>query len=208
MTVLLVPRGAEERAGRRAAPDATVVGIAAGAAAAVLPGRIPDGPVIVLGLCGALRGLRAGAAVLYREVSDERGRFTFDGELVRALAAALPALTIVSACTTDHVVTRATERAALAAAYSADVVDMEGTHVARALAAAGRPVLMVRVASDDPSYDLPPIEQTIGPDGEVLPLRLARAFAARPLAALRFVRDVQRALRALGETALAVSRPA
>jgi hypothetical protein len=67
---------------------------------------------------------------------------------------------------------------------------------------------MVRVASDDPSYDLPPIEQTIGPDGEVLPLRLARAFAARPLAALRFVRDVQRALRALGETALAVSRPA
>jgi hypothetical protein len=206
MTVLLVPRGAEERAVRRVAPAATVVGIAAGAASAVLPADLPPGPIVVMGLCGALHGVRTGGAVLYRDVADERGRFTFDGELVRGLHAALPALALVGACTVDHVVTRATERAALFAAYRAGVVDMEGTHLARALASAGRPALMVRVASDDPSYDLPPIEDALGADGAVRPLQLARAFAARPLAAARFVRDVQRALRTLGETALALSR--
>jgi hypothetical protein len=207
MTVLLVPRGAEERAVRRgAAGAASVVAIPAGARAATLPDPLPPGPIVVLGLCGALRGLRAGAAVLYRDAVDERGRYAFDGELVRALHAALPALTQVHACTVGHVVTRAAERAALAAAYGADVVDMETTHVARALAERGRASLTVRVASDDPSYDLPPLEDAIGEGGTLRPLRLARAFAARPRAALRFVRDVRAALRVLEETARAVSR--
>lgn len=206
MTVLLVPRGAEEGAVRRAVPGATVVAIAAGAASAVLPADLPPGPIVVLGLCGALRGVRTGAAVLYRDVRDERGIFSFDVELVRGLQRALPRLAAVRACTVDRVVTRASERAALAAAYGADVVDMEGSYLARALAAAGRPALMVRVASDDPSYDLPPIEDALGADGAVRPLQLARAFALRPVAAARFVRDVRRALRTLGETALDVSR--
>jgi hypothetical protein len=208
MTVLLVPRGAEERAVRRGAPDATVVAIAAGAAAASLPASIPAGPIVVLGLCGALRGVRTGDAVLYREAVDEQGRYTFDGELVAALHAALPALHLVRACTVDHVVTRATERAALAAAYGAGVVDMESTHVARALALRGRSALVVRVASDDPSFDLPPIAEAIDAAGAIRPLHLARAFAARPLAATRFVRDVRGALRVLGATAAAVSRTA
>lgn len=208
MTVLLVPQGAEERCVRRAAPAATVVAIRAGARAAALPDPLPDGPIVVMGLCGALRGVRTGEAVLYRAVADAAGRYVFDGERAGALQAALPALRAVTACTVDHVVTRASERAALAAAYGADVVDMEGTHVARALAASGRASLVVRVASDDPSFDLPPIEDALDGDGEIRPWRLARAFAARPVAAVRFVRDVQRALRILGETARAVSRTA
>jgi nucleoside phosphorylase len=190
----------------RAAPGAAVVAIRAGAAAAELPARLPDGPIVVLGLCGALRGLRAGAVVLYRDAVDEHGRFTFDGELVRALHATLPAATLVSACTVDHVVTRATERAALAAAYSADVVDMETTHVARALTLRGRPALAVRVCSDDPTYDLPPIERAIDAAGAIRPLRLTRAFASNPVAATRFVRDVRRALAVLAETGRTLSR--
>jgi hypothetical protein len=205
MTVLLVPNGAEERCVRSAAPGASVIGIPAGARAAELPQRLPDGPIVVLGLCGALRGVRTGDAVLYRDAVDERGRYAFDGELVRALHAALPSLAVVSGCTVDHVVTRATERTALAAAYSAGVVDMESTHVARALALRGRSALVVRVASDDPSFDLPPIEDAIDERGAIRPLRLARAFAARPLAAVRFVRDVRRALNVLGTTAQALS---
>jgi nucleoside phosphorylase len=208
MTVLLVPRGAEERAVRRGAPGAAVVAIPAGARAAVLPAEIPPGPIVVLGLCGALRGVRTGDAVLYRDAVDEAGRYTFDRELVGALHAALPALALVSACTVDRVVTRAAERAALAAAYGADVVDMETTHVARALALRGRPSLVVRVASDDPSRDLPPIENAIDAGGAIRPLHLARAFAAQPLAAGRFVRDVRGALRVLTATARAVSRMA
>jgi hypothetical protein len=208
MIVLLVPQGAEERRVRRAAPEASVVAIPAGARSAELPQRLPGGTIVVMGLCGALRGLRAGAAVLYRDAVDEQGRFTFDRELVNALHAALPALTLVSACTVDHVVTRAAERAALAAAYSADVVDMESTHVARALTLRGRAALVVRVASDDPSYDLPPIGNAIDAAGAVRPLQLARAFGTKPRAAARFVRDVRRALRILGETARDVSRTA
>jgi hypothetical protein len=205
MPILLVPTGAEERAVRRAAPHATIVAIRAGASAAQLPETIPAGEIIVMGLCGALRGVRTGDAVIYRDVVDEAGRYTFDGQLVAQLHALLPRATIVRACTTDHVVTRASERVALAAAYGVDAVDMEGTHVARALAARGRISLVVRVASDDPSFDLPPIEDAFDPAGAIRPLHLARAFAARPIAAARFIRDINRALQTLGETAATLS---
>ena len=203
--ILLVPQGAEEQAVRRAAPGATVVAIHAGARAADLPADLPDGLLVVMGLCGALRGLQTGETAIFRDVADEAGRYQFDDELVQTLHAALPDAKLVHGCTIDHVVTRATERAALAAAYSADAVDMEGTHVARALGARGRASLIVRVASDDPRYDLPPIEDAIGPDGAIRPLQLLAAFAQRPAAAVRFVRDVRGALRALGAAAASLS---
>ena len=199
--LLLVPRGAEEAAVRRAAPRATVVALRAGASAAELPDDLPGGLAIVLGLCGALHGVRTGARVIYRDAVDDSGRYSFDEELVRALHAVLPSAAIVHACTIGHVVTRATERAALAAAYGAEVVDMETTHVARALARRGQPNLAVRVASDDPSFDLPPIEAAFDAGGAIRPLQLARAFAAKPVAAVRFVRDVRRSLTALGAVA-------
>jgi hypothetical protein len=200
--IVLVPQGAEERAIRRAAPAATVVAIRAGARSADLPAEIPAGTIVVMGLCGALRGLRTGETAIFRDVADEAGRYTFDEMLVGELQAKLPAAKIVHGCTVDHVVTRATERAALAAAYGADAVDMEGTHVARALAARGRASLIVRVASDDPRFDLPPIEDAFDAGGAIRPLHLARAFAARPAAAARFIGDVRRALAALGDVAL------
>ncbi|HEV8022826.1 MAG TPA: hypothetical protein VGP41_16240, partial [Candidatus Lustribacter sp.] len=149
--------------------------------------------------------LRTGACAIYRDAVDDAGRYTFDETLVRALTAVLPAAVLVHACTIDHVVTRAHERAALAAAYGADVVDMESTHVARALAQRGRPSVVVRVASDDPSYDLPPIEDAFDAGGAIRPLHLARAFAARPAAAVRFVRDVRRSLAVLGATAASLA---
>ena len=155
MPVILVPQGAEERAIRRAAPDAPIVAVGAGASASALPDDLAGGLVVVLGLCGALRDLRTGDCAIFTDVTDDAGCYTFDPDLVRALRAVLPAAIPVHGCTVDHVVTRATERAALAAAYGAQAVDMEGTHVARALSARGRPSLIVRVVSDDPAYDLP-----------------------------------------------------
>jgi hypothetical protein len=204
---LLVPQGAEERAIRRAAPAANVVAVRAGTNAAHLPENLPDGLIVVMGLCGALRNVRTGDCTIFRDVSDEAGRYTFDDELVRTFAAKLPAAKLVHGCTANHVVTRATERAALAAAYGADVVDMEGTHLARALAAQGRASVIVRVASDDPSFDLPPIEDAFSPTGTLRPLHLARAFTTHPIAALRFIRNVRHALQILGAVAatLAVS---
>jgi hypothetical protein len=205
MPALLVPQGAEERAIRRAAPNAAIVAIRAGAQAAALPEQLPAGLIVVMGLCGALRGLRTGDCAIFRDVADEAGRLSFDDELVQAMRAMLPSAAVVHGCTVDHVVTRAAERAALAAAYGADAVDMEGTHVVRALAARGRASLIVRVASDDPSFDLPPIEDAFGADGAIRPLHLARAFASRPAAAARFIRDVRRSLTVLGAVAALIA---
>jgi hypothetical protein len=206
MPSFFVPQGAEERAVRRAVPRATVVAIRAGASAANLPAALPDGQVVVLGLCGALRDLRSGACVIYRDAVDDLGRYTFDAELLAELHAALPAATLVHACTIEHVVTRATERAALAAAYGADVVDMESTHLVRALALRGHSALVVRIVSDDAAFDLPPIEDAFAADGNIRPLHLARAFAAKPRAALRFIGNARRALTLLGITAALLSK--
>lgn len=205
MAAFLVPAGAEERAVRRAAPNASVVAIRAGASAGELPDRLPSEPSIVLGLCGALRDLPPGACVIYRDVVDDAGMYTFDGELVSGLQLALPSARLVRAVTAGHVVTRAAERAALAAAYGADVVDMEGTHLMRALAGRGVPALVVRVVSDDAAFDLPPIEEAFDAAGALRPLHLARAFAAKPVAAMRFISNVRRALAVLGSTAAALS---
>ena len=171
----------------------------------MLPQELPAGVIVVMGLCGALRGLHTGDCAIFRDVADEAGRFTFDEELVQAMHAALPSATIVHGCTVERVVTRAAERAALAAAYGAEAVDMEGTHVARALAARGRASLIVRVASDDPRFDLPPIEDAFDAHGAIRPLHLVRAFASRPVAAARFIRDVRRSLTTLGNVAAAIA---
>jgi hypothetical protein len=149
--------------------------------------------------------LRTGNIAIFRDVVDEQGRYTFDEELLQAMQAILPTAKLVQACTIDHVVTRATERAALAAAYSAEAVDMEGTHLARALTARGRPSLIVRVVSDDPSFDLPPIENAFTAGGTIRPFHLARAFASRPFAAARFIRDVRGSLTILGEVAATIT---
>jgi len=171
-----------------------------------LPTTTSTGPIVIpSNVEGPPRSLHTGNIAIFRDITDETGRYTFDEELLQAMQATLPSAKLVHGCTIDHVVTRATERAALAAAYNAEAVDMEGTHVARALTARGRPSLIVRVVSDDPSFDLPPIEDAFDSDGAIRPFHLARAFASRPLAAARFIRDVRRSLTVLGEVAAAIA---
>jgi len=203
---ILVPRGAEEHAVRRTASGATVIPIAAGAASATLPPGL-DGAafVVVAGLCGSLTAARVGDVVVYTRIVGAAGTEELDqAGVVRTLALISPSRPVV-ACMTDHVVTTASERTALAAHFSADVVDMEALHVARALRARGISFAMVRVVSDDPSADLPPIEDALDPSGAIRPLALATAFARAPVAAFRFVRDVQTSLRVLGSVGAALA---
>jgi hypothetical protein len=203
---ILVPRGAEEHAVRRGAAAADVVAMAAGAASATLPAALEAGSLAVLvGLCGALRTLRVGDVVVYASIASDGGDAPLDEAAIATVRRALPAAHRVRACMADRVVTRASERAALAARFDADVVDMEAVHVARALGARGVRFAMVRVVSDDPRFDLPPIADALDPSGAIRPLELARAFARAPLAAARFVRDVQASLRVLGSTAGALA---
>lgn len=205
MTVV-VPRGAEAAAVRRARPRARMIEVPAGAGAATgLPAFDDDDTVVMLGLCGALHGGSVGDVVVYRRVVDDGASFALEAGLRDALAASLGA-DIVDACTADHVVTTLAERSALASRYDAAVVDMEGTHLAAAFTARGARFAMVRVVSDDASRDLPALERAIRADGSVDALRIATAFVRSPRAAYAFVRSVRLALRRLTElTPLVIS---
>jgi hypothetical protein len=203
-TTILVPRGAEAAAVRRAGTSARVVELPAGAAAAsLLPAFEVGETVIVLGLCGALRRLNIADIVIYRRVADDAHAVALDPELVDTLNGALRA-SVVDACTVARVATTVSERTALAERFGAEAVDMEGTHLAAALGARGVRFAMVRVVSDDASRDLPPIGDAIDAAGRIRPLRIALAFARAPRAAFAFVRDVRRALATLTTVARAV----
>ena len=204
-TTILVPRGPEAAAVRRARPTARIVELPAGAAAASsLPAFGHDETVLVLGLCGALRRLESGDVAIYARVTDGAGTCVLDRPLVDALTAALPGALVVNACTAERVVTTAAARNVLARRFDADVVDMEGTHLAARLGACGVRFAMVRVVSDDASRDLPPIGDAIDAEGRVEPVRIALAFARAPRAAYAFVRSVRRALATLTATTRAV----
>ncbi|HTJ27219.1 MAG TPA: hypothetical protein VMA36_13750 [Candidatus Limnocylindria bacterium] len=199
---LLVPRGAEAAAVRRARPHVRVVELPAGAAAPRALPTFEDGEAaIVVGLCGALRGLGVGDVAIYRRVTGTGDARALDPALAAEIAALLQRAHSVAAYTADHMVTTIAERGALAARYDSDVVDMEAAPLAAALAARGVPYAMVRVVSDDASRELPALEHAIGADGRLRPEQIALAFLRRPLAAFRFVRDVQRSLQVLSSVA-------
>jgi hypothetical protein len=208
----LVPRGAEAAAVRRAlagAPsDATprLIALPAGrAAVAALPADIEE-PVVVTGLCGALRGYSVGDVVVYRRICGAGGSIELDPAGAAALATLLPDASVVDACSTDHVVTTVRERRDLAARYAADVVDMEGAQLAAALVARGRSFAMLRVVSDAAWRELPPLERAIDARGRLDPVQVAFAFVRRPGAAFAFVRDVRSALATLTAAVSAVAR--
>jgi hypothetical protein len=195
---LLVPQGAEERAVARAVPGARVVPIRAGAAAARWLPPLLDGPLVLLGLCGALAPYPVGTIVVCEVVGDEIGSVSLED--VPAVAAPR-----VRAFTAADVVTRADAKRALALRWGADVVEMEGIHVARALSLRNLRCAMVRVVSDAADADLPPLEQSFDREGNLRPASVALALARDPRAAARFVADVRVALRALADVAHTVS---
>ena len=203
---ILVPRGAETEAVRRAHTSARVVDLPAGAAClSALPEFDERETVVAMGLCGSLWRLKTGAVAIYGRVVDATHAFDLDARLIDELTAALPDAAVVNAFTAKRVVTAVVARTALAQRFNADVVDMEGAHLAAGLSARGVRFAMVRVVSDDASRDLPPIGDAIDANGRVQPMPIALAFARAPLAAIAFVRDVRSSLGVLTETARAIS---
>jgi hypothetical protein len=203
---ILVPRGAEADAVRRAQTAARVVELTPGAAcASALPDFEDDETVVAMGLCGSLWRLKTGEVGIYGRVVDTNGVFDLDHRLVDEFTGALPNATVVNAFTAKRVITTVVARTVLAQRFNADVVDMEGAHLAAALSARGVRFAMVRVVSDDASRDLPPIDHAIGADGRIQAIPVALAFARAPLAAFAFVRDVRSSLVVLTETARAIT---
>ena len=203
---ILVPRGAEADSVRRARPAARVVELPAGAACVSALAELDDHQtVVVMGLCGSLWRLKTGDVGIYGRVVDATHAFDLDPGLIDELTRALPHANVVNAFTAKRVITTVVARTVVAQRFNADVVDMEGTHLAAALSVRGVRFAMVRVVSDDASRDLPPIDDAIDANGRLQPMRLALAFARAPLAALAFVRDVRSSLGVLAETARAIN---
>jgi len=194
--LFLVPRGAEAAALERA--GARFVALPAGAhAAAALPADLRGERVIVTGLCGALGLLAPQTIVVYDAVVDEQRRYVCDA----GPAELLPGAQHVLGTTAARVVTTTQAKRELGLRTGAQVVDMEGSALAAALAARDIGFAMIRVVSDDARYDLPPLANAIDAGGTLRPERVALAFARKPFAAVRFVRESLRALRTLEQLA-------
>jgi nucleoside phosphorylase len=202
--MILVPNGPEHSAVRRGCSgskaSASVLAVPAGRASASALERASGSSFVILGLCGALDpALRVGEAVVCESVSSDGATIAFDAAFTAEIASATGARA-GRALTVDHVVAGRGERAALFGSSGAAIVEMEGFYLARSLLERGCTVAMLRIVSDDASYDLPDIAGAVGADGTLRPLALLGAFVRAPRSAVRFIGDARRGLAALERT--------
>jgi nucleoside phosphorylase len=202
--MILVPRGAEYLAVRRACSGsslaASILAVPAGAASSSALEHASGTNFVIVGLCGALDpALRVGDAVVCDSVQMAEETIAFDPDFT-AHVEGLVGGRRGRAVTVDRIVTSRAERAALFERTRAHIVEMEGAHLARRLLALGCSVAMVRIVSDDASYDLPDIARALDAGGSLRPLILIGALMRKPRSALRFISDARRALAVLGAT--------
>lgn len=213
---IFVPRGAEERAVRKALARAgspvrivvTGIGPLAGERAAREALAGPTiGAALITGLCGVLApGFAVGETLVYGELARQDGpALLLDRELARHVAERLPrAQTGIRGLASERVVTTARDKLQLGERYRAQAVDMESGAIAERLRERRVGVCVARVASDGASDDLPDLEMALDGSGGIDIFALALAMVRRPLAGFRLARDGTRALAALERTVYAV----
>ena len=203
---VFVPRGAEERAvraGLRRSVAIYPIGIGSSSAIAAAEAVIASGAprrVLVTGLCGSLDArFRPGDVLLYASIEDTDGvPLATDSNLSAAIQRAVPgALSGIRALSVDHIVTRATEKRALAQHRGCHAIDMESLTLLARLHRAGSSVAVLRVVSDGVDDDLPDLNAALDAAGNLDARALARVCLFSPLATLRLTRGAFRALRAL-----------
>jgi nucleoside phosphorylase len=176
--------------------------------------------LIVTGLAGGLDPkLRAGEAVIYDLCGDaradenrsDRGNVAsiacdhwLSQFLFEALKASGSACVRGSGVTAGRIIAEATDKLSLGARYNAAAIDMETYGVLGVCARFNLPAAALRVISDEAGQDLPDFNRAYGADGRMNGWRMAAAMMARPLAALRFLLGIRRALRSLKESLKAV----
>ncbi len=215
---IFVPRGAEERAVRRALVRANsplrVVTTGIGPHAAGLAAQDAlAGPTIdralVTGLCGLLAAAFAvGDSLVYGELVRDAARpVRLDRELSARVAERLADVqTGIRAVAAEGVVTSAREKALLGDRYGAQAVDMESLPLVEHLQRAGIAVAVVRIASDGVADDLPDLHMALDGSGGLDGFALALAMLRRPIAGARLARNGARALSALQAAVGAIVR--
>ena len=164
----------------------------------------PQPKVLVMGLCGSFNPLYGiGDIVLYQNCiykGDELEPeiLPCDRSLTNILYTHLPEkIALVTALTSDSFIYSATQKRSLGQSYSADVVDMEGAAILKALIPAGVAVSMLRVISDDCDHDLPNLAAAVSPEGSLQTMPLAIAMIRQPIAATRLIRGSLQGLKIL-----------
>ena len=215
---IFVPRGAEERAVRRALArsKATVTVVASGigphaaARAAETAGVERGSRILVTGLCGLLSpAFVVGDALAYRDIRrDGQAPLRLDNELSDLLASRVPGIqTGIHALASDRIVTTARDKATVGRRSGTAAVDMESYAFAEVLGRAGACVAVVRVGSDAAGDDLPDLDRALDGSGGLDGLALGLAMLRRPLAGLRLARNGTRALAALERVVYALVAP-
>jgi nucleoside phosphorylase len=210
---VFVPRGAEERAvraglGRRSKVAVYTTGIgsssAAAAAEAVIAGAAAAGGVprrvLVTGLCGSLdERFRPGDALLYTSIEDTDGiPLATDVDLTSAIQRAVPgALTGIRALSVGHIITKASEKRALAQRWGCHACDMESLALLARLHRAGTSVAILRIVSDGVDDSLPDINSAVDGAGNLDGKALAKACLLKPIAAIHMASQARAAIRTL-----------
>jgi hypothetical protein len=174
--------GSEERAARRAGFRTARVGIRASRG-------VPAGELVSFGVAGGMNGLPIGAVLDATRVVDEHGTVLWEGEGLGVAGAQHG--TILA---TDRLIDDPDELRRLHDATGADAVDMESG----VLAASGRLRGCLRAISDTPAEPLGPLANAVTPDGRARPLGFLKALATDPGDTARALRNIRRALKALG----------
>jgi nucleoside phosphorylase len=215
---IFVPRGAEERAVRRAlrrrvlkggavqgaaAPAVWTSGIGPAAAARAVDealAKAAPGTALVTGLCGSLsEAFAVGEILVYATVTRADGAvMSCDAALSAEMARRLGrAQTGIAAYNSDSLVARSADKRSLAARLGVGAVDMESFAFIAGLQRAGTRVAVMRVASDGVDDDLPDFSAGIDTKGALRPRALALAMFANPIAGARMAVNGVRALHEL-----------
>jgi hypothetical protein len=158
--------------------------------------------VLVMGLCGSLHpGYSIGDAVFYErcvEHANPLRSLLCARPLTTALQKQLPLpIPIVTALTSDRLISSVREKQRLGQRLGVDVVDMEGLEALEVLQSVEAAVAMLRVISDDCDHDLPNLAAAVSPEGTLRSLPLAIGMLRQPVAAARLIRGSLKGLQVL-----------
>lgn len=162
----------------------------------------PQPKVLVMGLCGSLNPLyKVGDVVLYQNCiyrdQLEPQILLCDRSLTDILYTHLQEkVALVTALTSDSFIYAAAQKRYLRQTSGADVVDMEGASILKALIP-GATVSMLRVISDDCDRDFPNLAAAVSLEGSLRTLPLAIAMIRQPIAATRLIRGSLQGLKIL-----------
>ena len=153
--------------------------------------------ISIVGLCGGLSNAHAvGDTVLIERCQDFEREVYLDRGLTATIQQKL-SLSLVTALTSDRVITQSQEKLALAQQYSVSIVEMEGYSYVKALQSQGKKVAMLRAVSDDANGNIPDLNRAIDHRGNLLTLPMAIALMKQPFAAVNLIRGSLAGLKAL-----------